>query len=407
MTVGSAANSYNYDKGNQNLFQATAYNCNDTTKQRDHAITIVGWDDNYSRDHFAEGSKPSTDGAYIVLNSYGANAFENGYLYVSYEDFLVESELYVITNSKKIDYDGIYQSDFYGGIFSVNTPSSEGYIANIFNRDTSKEEILNTVGVTVPDYGAVEVYINTEGDLNLNALTKIGESNGMLEPGFHMIDVTPTELTTDTFAIVIKQKSLNNTFCFAIEAPVAGTAYEVVNSNQNSYILIDEKGWVNLIDTGIQGIDLSKSDVCIKAFTTSHQESKDEHIAVKNYKIDEQYIVKIPNHTTIKEFKEHIIADLEQNIYDKDVLITEEEALIKTGMKLQLSDGTEYTLIIRGDTNCDGEVTLTDLSKLVLHYNETEGFILEGAAEKAGDMNTDKKITLTDVSQLIVLYNAM
>ena len=34
-----------------------------------HAVTIVGWDDNYSKDNFNEAMRPKNDGAYIILNS--------------------------------------------------------------------------------------------------------------------------------------------------------------------------------------------------------------------------------------------------------------------------------------------------------------------------------------------------
>ena len=70
-------------------------------------------------------------------------------------------------------------------------------------------------------------------------------------------------------------------------------------------------------------------------------------------------------------------------------------------------NGNEYTLIVRGDTNCDGKITLTDLSKLVLEYNETKGFRLEGVQLDSGDVNCDGKISLTDLSQLLVIYTNM
>lgn len=34
-----------------------------------HAVMAVGWDDNYSKDNFREGVKPSTDGAWLIRNS--------------------------------------------------------------------------------------------------------------------------------------------------------------------------------------------------------------------------------------------------------------------------------------------------------------------------------------------------
>ncbi|MCR5608674.1 MAG: C1 family peptidase [Lachnospiraceae bacterium] len=61
----------------------------------DHAVTIVGWDDTYSKDNFLsiDGKKPKNDGAYILLNSWGEYSNDKGYYYVSYEDAYVESNL--------------------------------------------------------------------------------------------------------------------------------------------------------------------------------------------------------------------------------------------------------------------------------------------------------------------------
>ena len=84
MTGGNHSKFYN----GSSVFGSTAYNCNDTSKTRDHAVTIVGWDDNYSRNNFADGTKPSRDGAYIVLNSYGEELFNNGQVFTQYVDEL-------------------------------------------------------------------------------------------------------------------------------------------------------------------------------------------------------------------------------------------------------------------------------------------------------------------------------
>ena len=148
MTGGNLTEFYN----NSDAFKATAYNCNLTTKVRDHAITIVGWDDNYSKDNFAEGAKPSTDGAYIVLNTYGTESFDNGYLYVSYEDVFVEDELYGICGTSNIDYDKLYQHDFYGGIYQIGSAqTNSGYYGTVFRKESNEDEYLNSVGITLAD----------------------------------------------------------------------------------------------------------------------------------------------------------------------------------------------------------------------------------------------------------------
>ena len=65
--------------------------------QRDHAISIIGWDDNYSKDNFPLWCRPENDGAYIALNSWGNYFGDNGVFYISYEDILVEGEMSGVT----------------------------------------------------------------------------------------------------------------------------------------------------------------------------------------------------------------------------------------------------------------------------------------------------------------------
>ena len=64
-----------------------------------HAISIIGWDDNYSKENFNEKHRPSTDGAYIALNSWGKSFGDNGLFYISYEDYEVESGMWGILSA--------------------------------------------------------------------------------------------------------------------------------------------------------------------------------------------------------------------------------------------------------------------------------------------------------------------
>lgn len=51
-----------------------------------HGVTIIGWDDNYSKDNFYY-EKPEKDGAWLVLNAWGSNWGNNGTAWISYEDY--------------------------------------------------------------------------------------------------------------------------------------------------------------------------------------------------------------------------------------------------------------------------------------------------------------------------------
>ncbi|MBQ3414767.1 MAG: C1 family peptidase [Clostridia bacterium] len=64
-----------------------------------HAINIIGWDDNYDKNKInAMNSKgeivhPTSNGAYLAVNSWGEDWGENGCFWISYEDACVESRL--------------------------------------------------------------------------------------------------------------------------------------------------------------------------------------------------------------------------------------------------------------------------------------------------------------------------
>ena len=73
-----------------------------------HAITIVGWDDDFSKDNFV--TKPETDGAWIVRDAQSEAFGDKGYFYVSFKSVSMGENPYVFTDV--IDYQyGIYQHD--------------------------------------------------------------------------------------------------------------------------------------------------------------------------------------------------------------------------------------------------------------------------------------------------------
>ncbi len=71
-----------------------------------HAITVVGWDDDYAVVNFAEGNQPPAPGAWIIRNSWGNN--KNYYL--SYYDYgSIKDEMIAYTDAAIKNYDNLYQ----------------------------------------------------------------------------------------------------------------------------------------------------------------------------------------------------------------------------------------------------------------------------------------------------------
>ena len=75
---------------NTNLYNKSTYSyINLTEETENHVVTIIGWDDNYSKENFPISNRPKDDGAYIVM-AYWKETKNDNIMYISYEDILIE-----------------------------------------------------------------------------------------------------------------------------------------------------------------------------------------------------------------------------------------------------------------------------------------------------------------------------
>lgn len=145
-----------------------------------HIVTLVGWDDNYSRDNFTGNtklaelfygagnvniSKPENDGAFIVRNSWGEQSGENGYLYISYEDaFLYNNNPTVFLTDEAADnYNHQYYYDVFGAADMMSGGSSFT-VEQKFENTTETDELLRAVSFQITSSNVrYEVSITCEG----------------------------------------------------------------------------------------------------------------------------------------------------------------------------------------------------------------------------------------------------
>lgn len=105
-----------------------------TSAMANHAVTIVGWDDNYSVENFKAGNRPQNDGAWLVKNSYGTNFQNTGYIWVSYETVSLNNPMTITGVKRGSDQDVEYMLSYdYLPIKSGKHTSSTVYLTNVYD----------------------------------------------------------------------------------------------------------------------------------------------------------------------------------------------------------------------------------------------------------------------------------
>jgi C1A family cysteine protease len=182
VTYGAVSSSYYHDDYFYDDFGQAAYYSPYET-YGNHAITIIGWDDSFSRDNFY--IEPPADGAFLVKNSWGSEWGDNGYFYISYYDGALGYESNAVFN-------GIESPTNYKEMYSHNArvPNS-WYESNLFggNRYTAKsDEDLSAVGFyTFNQNVYYEVWIDKLSDSQLKAPTQRITSGVLQNGGYHTI----------------------------------------------------------------------------------------------------------------------------------------------------------------------------------------------------------------------------
>ena len=221
-----------------------------------HAVTIVGWDDTYSKENFPSASGVKNDGAWIVKNSYGKNWGKNGYFYLSYEDKSITnlvSNTAVTTPAypNNYFYDGAAAGTF---TFPSNTINNGYYVSNIFKATAGngKDEELGEIVTAVPQDNTdfqIQVYTDLKNTSDPTSGTPAyAEPVDYTQPlaGIHTIHLnTPVKIPQGTFySVVIRIPDGSNKFY--VEKTTTSTSWFTATAGidpDQSFISTSGKKW--------------------------------------------------------------------------------------------------------------------------------------------------------------------
>ena len=258
---------YSYDPL-YNMDKNSFYN-NQRGTYQNHAVTIIGWDDNFSADNFV--AKPPADGAWIIQNSLGSDWGDDGCFYMSYYDETLDELIFYQDSTPYLEYDNRYYLDPAGWTRGLGYPDSNGisYGMNIFEK-LPGEEALTEVTIGVRGDTDYSIYVIPDADkidpasYDTSKDTPVCTGNTD-HAGYITAELqNPVILDGERFAVIVKYSCPSYIYSLPVEAriKVYTEYYHLAAEPGTSYISAEGKDW-----TEISNEKYDYANCSIKAFT--------------------------------------------------------------------------------------------------------------------------------------------
>ena len=338
-------------------------------KLPNHAIAVVGWDNDYPKENFLSEHQPNEDGAWLIKNSYGTYSGEGGYMWVSYEDdsFNYTEDAAVFSQIDKVSQNEYMLSyDFLPLTLGLNSYLDENsnckYICNVYDVSGLIDEYRSINKVTfyacnIGDFYRIYIApVEEDGSLpDVVTLTNHCAYNSVDYEGYITEELeTPYLLDSDVdkYAIIVKFITFGDSVEISQESSDNRETYLGRAKEGESYIY--ENGqW---LDVAVDQTSVGKYSFCIRpTLVRNNPITQDSQLSSNIMCIDNIEPIEMTLNGNLlyriwngdKILREDI--EFSRNgttINFSDVFLEELSSQFKTTITFEFTDGNNQTLAI-------------------------------------------------------------